>query len=453
LAFPFWFGVVLWHGPAAAQTPAPPPGTLDAGFNAAINSLGTVHAVAVQGDGKIVIGGDFRTVNGVQRNYLARLNADGSTDAGFAQAAGADDTVYAIAVRGDGRVVVGGDFGSINGASWRGVARLNTDGTPDPTFGQYSSVNGQVAAVSLQPDGKILLGGKFTRVNGVTRNYLARLNADGSLDTGFNAQADYYVYALALRPDGRILVGGEFEKMNNVSRKYIAQLNADGAVDGSFNAELDWKVQSIALQTNGQAVIGGAFSRVNGFGEQGLARLHADGSRDSTFTGEVSGTVNAVVLQPNGRIAIAGRFSAVNGTPRNNVARVNPNGLLDVTFDPAAGPDSGVKAMALQADGKLIIGGEFTTVNFIDRTYVARLLGDPPPAPMGQEVQVGIWTAVEIGWNTEAGARYQVQWSPEAAPTQWRDFGEPVVGTGSLMRLFDSTREGARRFYRVVKVE
>jgi hypothetical protein len=188
-------------------------------------------------------------------------------------------------------------------------------------------------------------------------------------------------------------------------------------------------------------------------GSQGTVavRLNPDGSRDATFTVSPSGTVYAVAVQPNGKIIVAGRFSNVNSVARNNLARLNATGQLDLAFDAGAGPDNTVRTLVLQADGGLVIGGDFATVNFTDRMHVARLFGDPP-APV-QDETAHIWTAVEVGWDSQAGAQYQIQWSSEAAPAQWQNWGEPVVGTGAVMSVFDSTRNGPRKFYRVIKLQ
>lgn len=429
----------------------PAPGTLDGTFNPVLGGYATqVPAIAIQADGKILIGGDFTKVNGISQNYLTRLNADGAVDSKFASLAGADDVVRGIVIQKDGRIVVAGDFWTINGASWRGVARLNADGSVDPTFGQFSGANGDVVTAAVQADGRIVIGGAFTQVNGVSRNYLARLNADGSLDTTFSAPADYNVRTLAIRPDGRILAGGQFVYVANARHPYLVQLNSDGSVDSGFNVDLDYDVYSILLQTNGQAVIGGGFSKVNGTYQNYLARLNTDGSRDATFTANTSGNVYCLALQSDNRILVGGRFSSVNGATRNNIARLNSNGLLDTTFNAGVGPDAKVSGIALQADGKIAISGDFVNVASVGRTYTARLWGDPAAPVTTTTVQ--IWTAAEIGWLSETNIQYQVQWSSEVAPTVWQNLGNPVAGTGSNISVFDSTRSQPRKFYRVIKL-
>jgi uncharacterized delta-60 repeat protein len=280
---------------------------------------------------------------------------------------------------------------------------------------------------------------------------MARLNVDGSLDSTFAPLLDGSVLTIAPRASGKILVGGSFEHVNNAARGYLVQLNSDGSTDQSFNSLVDWYVYSIALQASGQAVLGGWFTYVGGAAHNYLARVNADGSADPTFTANSSGVIYSVVLQPNGKILAGGRFSNMNGTANNNLALLNNNGLLESTFNTGVGPDRTVRSIALQADGKIVVGGEFSNVSMVSRTFTARIWGDPPP-PVIPADKVQIWTAVEIGWTPEANATYQVQWSPESSPSAWQNFGAPIAGSGSLTTVFDSTKTNGKRFYRVIKL-
>ncbi|HYG34821.1 MAG TPA: delta-60 repeat domain-containing protein [Clostridia bacterium] len=442
----------LLCSPLHAQTQNP--GTLDSSFNPALGpSFGNgVFSCAIQADGRILIGGDFTTVNGQASRYLARFSNAGEVDTSFTTNPGADSTVRVILEQPDGKILVGGEFTTINGASWRGLARLTSTGTPDSTFGQFSGINGTVHAVALQPDGKILVGGTFSTVNGNARSFLARLNSNGSLDTTFNPLLNGAAMALAVRPDGRILAGGAFDQVNNTARAYLVQLNSNGTTDTTFIGTTDWFVYSLALQTNGQAVVGGFFNYVNGTSQNYIARLNTDGTKDTTFTANSSGVVYKVVLQPNGKIIVGGRFNAINGTAKNNLALLNSNGLLDPNFDTGVGPDYTVRGLALQGDGKIVIGGEFNNVSMLPRTFTARVWGDPPP-PTPPADDVRIWTAVEIGWNSQTNVSYQVQWSAEVSPSVWQNFGGPIAGTGNFMSVFDSTRANGKRFYRVIKLQ
>ena len=149
---------------------------------------GLLNCVTLQPDGKVLIGGYFFLVNGVARTRIARVNPDGSTDTGFQNGmAGADGEVEAIAVQPDGKVLMGGYFTTVNNTHRPGVARLNPDGSLDNSFlnGMAGPEPNVVNALVLQPDGKVIIGGGFTAVNGVSRYRIARLNADGSVDPLF----------------------------------------------------------------------------------------------------------------------------------------------------------------------------------------------------------------------------------------------------------------------------
>jgi uncharacterized delta-60 repeat protein len=358
-------------------------GSLDTGFNPGTGANSYVLALALQSDGKVLVGGGFTTMNGVSRNYIARLNSDGSLDTGFNPGTGTNGVVYALALQSDGKVVVGGLFSTMNGVSRSCIARLNSDGSLDTGFNPGTGANGQVGALALQPDGKVLVGGYFTTMNGVSRNFIARLNSDGSLDTGFNpgTGANDGVSALALQPDGKVLVGGYFSTMNGVSRNCIARLNSNGSLDTGFNSGTGANdgVSALALQSDGKVLVGGFFTTMNGVSRSCIARLNSDGSLDTGFnpgTG-ANNWVLALALQSDGKVLVGGSFTTMNGVSRNFIARLNSDGSLDTGFNPGTGASSMVWALALQSDGKVLVGGFFTTMNGVSRNYIARLNNDP----------------------------------------------------------------------------
>jgi uncharacterized delta-60 repeat protein len=432
---------------ALAQT-ALPPGGLDTPFSPQADD--TVYAVVVQPGNKILVGGNFTHINNTSRNYLARLNPDGSIDGSFTYLAGADNAVRALALQSDGRILVGGDFNSINGMNWAKIARLNMDGSVDSTFSQLSGANARVNLVAPW-GGQVLVGGSFTKVNGVTRDYFARLTADGSLDANFNPSFNSDVYSAVVLPDSKILVGGDFTTLNGQPQKYLARLNSDGSPDATFTGSADLTVYSIVMQSGGRVVLGGLFGRVYNVYHSGLARLNSDGTLDSLFTAGTSGSVYSLIVQSNDQIVVAGRFNSVNNVTRDNLARLNANGLLDADFDAGQGPNYTVRSLALQDDGKILFGGDFDTVNAIDHGYVARLNGTPPP-PVGADLSLNIWHAVEITWNSDATAQYQIQWAVDTDTNTWYNLGYPVQGNGSTNSVFDSTRETPHKIYRAKKL-
>ena len=263
--------------PAHAQSP-------DDGFNPGANDL--VWALAVQSDGKIVVGGDFTTLGGQTRNRIGRLNADGTLDTTFNP--GANNAVYALAVQSDGKIVVGGNFTTLGGQTRNYIGRLKADGTLDATFNP--NANNDVYALAVQSDGKIVVGGPFTTLGGQTRNRIGRLNADGTLDTTFNPDAAGSVGALAVQSDGKLVVGGAFTTLGGQTRNRIGRLNADGTLDTTFNPGADYAVFALAVQPDGKLVVGGRFATLGGQMRNRIGRLSSDAAALQNLTANTSGT-------------------------------------------------------------------------------------------------------------------------------------------------------------------
>jgi uncharacterized delta-60 repeat protein len=358
-------------------------GTEDISFNPGSGANVTVSAIAVQPDGKIIIGGDFTTYNGMPCNGLARLNPDGTLDNTFTVGTGADGNVSVVEVLANGKIIIGGAFTSYNGTIKNRLARLNSDGTLDNSFTPGTGANGHVLTVAVQTDGKIIIGGNFTAYNGTTRYRLARLNPDGTLETGFNSGNGFNsaVKAVVLQSNAQIIIGGAFTSYNGTGRNRLTRLNANGTLDLSFNAltGTNGNILKAALQTNGKIIIGGAFTTYNSTAHNRIAGLNSNGSIDSGFnpgTGADS-TVSALTLQTDGKIIIGGYFTSYNGKARNRIARLNADGSLDTTgFNPGTGANNYVLSTAVQPDGKILIGGGFTSYNGTSRLGIARLHAD-----------------------------------------------------------------------------
>ena len=217
------------------------PGSLDLSFNPNLNDGAAVYALALQPDGKILIGGSFYFIDDQLVINVARLNPDGSLDSTFVPGSAADSGyVSAIAVQNDGKVLIGGSFYSSRGVTPNNLARLNSDGTVATDFHTNSNltVDGPVNAIVVQSDGKILLGGSFGVVD-LPRKDIARLNPDGTLDTNFDAcvsaGAGSGATALAVLNSGKILASGDFGfSLGGLRRGGIARLNPNGNLDTSY---------------------------------------------------------------------------------------------------------------------------------------------------------------------------------------------------------------------------
>jgi uncharacterized delta-60 repeat protein len=354
-------------------------GSVDPSFDSGSGLDNAIRSIAVQADGKAVIGGDFTTVDGVTRNGLARLNSDGSLDTTFDPGDGPSSGVYDVEVDANGKTLIVGNFTFFDGILRRRIARLNADGSLDTSFDPGAGANSWINALALQNDGKILIGGNFSTVDGTTRTRIARLNSDGSLDTSFDpgTGANAVINAISVQDDGMVVVGGAFSTMDGVSRGHIARLDASGALDTGYKvgSGFDSNVWDLVLQVDGKVLAGGQFTDFNGTGRIRIARLNIDGTLDvglDTGTG-ANLAVSAVVRQPDGKVLIGGYFTSVDGTTRNRVARLNANGSLDSDFDPGTGANSAIRAMALQGDGKVLIAGQFTDYDGTTRGRVARL--------------------------------------------------------------------------------
>lgn len=322
----------------------------------------------VQRDGKIVVGGFFTEANGVARPYLARFTSAGANDAAWSSASALNGEVESIAQQSDGKLIVAGVFTKMGSLARGRVARLLTNGAPDPSFVSTNGANGPVYEIALSPDDKPVLVGSFNSVDGVARGHVARLNTNGTLDvsfdpgTGFNTDA---IWAVAVLPDRRILAGGLFQSYNGVARRNLVRLLPDGQIDTSFNASgsgPDSTVNLIRVLPDGKLLIGGWFGNYNGVPRAKLARLLPDGGLDASFNprGGADRTPWNAVLQSDGKWVVAGEFFTWNGRARGGVVRLNPDGSEDTVFNAGYGANALCDGVGVLHDGKIAVAGQFT---------------------------------------------------------------------------------------------
>lgn len=436
------------------------PGDLDLSFNVGSSINGRINSIAVQPDGKVLIGGEFTQVSGVTRNRIARMNSDGSLDTTFLNgSAGANNHVVSVAVDSNEKILIGGWFTAVNGVTRNFIARLNSDGSLDTGFQNgLTGANSNVLAIAVQSEGKVLIGGDFLFVNGVARNRIARLHSDGSVDTSFlNALTGVKgtVETVAVQNDGKVLIGGQFGEVNGVTRNRIARLNSDGSLDTGFQNGMTGAnntIRGITVQLDGKILTGGYFTAVNGVTRNRIARLNSDGSLDATFLDSLAGAnglVDSLVVALDEKIFIGGSFTEVNGMTRNRIARLNSDGSLDATFlDGLAGANSRVWSVALGADKKILIGGDFTIVNGLPADKLAALF-------TGATVPVDL-PLLSIGQPTPGGDEFLLTWEGDGfileATTSLTDPNWVSVPhqTGSPNTATDTTSATAK-FYRLRK--
>lgn len=352
-------------------------GTRDESFDTGTGFNDEVRCSALLPDGRILVGGDFTSFNGTLVSRIARLHADGSLDTSFNTGSGADNTVWALTLQADGKVLVGGNFETMNGLNYGKLVRLDTTGAVDESFDTDGEINsGMVLSVAVDPDGRVLAGGSFHEYGGVESNALVRLTSDGDLDDTFPVDAGftfgfYGPRSLLVQEDGKILVGGHFDSYQGTAVSNLTRLNPDASIDTAYPTGrrlMNVGPFQLLPQADGRVLVAGGFTTDGNTWRGGMARINADGTLDASFAHgygihgmEYNHTtaVSSMAVRPDGRIMIAGDFYAYNDSLRSHVVRLHADGTLDLSFHPIYYPNNVANAMALQADGKVLLGGDW----------------------------------------------------------------------------------------------
>lgn len=345
-----------------------PDGSVDPTFAAYVGYW--VRFMALQPDGKVVIGGWFTDVQGVPRNRVARLNSDGTLDTSFDPGAGCEGKIvpadpnepfiFALALQPDGKIIIGGNFVTYNGVVCNGLARINSDGSFDPTFNTSSGCDSWVRSLHLMPNGQVYVTGWFQNYQNQPHNRLMLLNSDGSPVTSF---APYFgestsVYSVSPLANSQVIAAGHSINPDAPFHTEIVRLNPDGSFDPTFNADgsgADDKIETTLLQPDGKIIIAGYFNTYNGTSVAGVNRLNPDGTLDPTYAAEVDNWVWTALAQDDSNVLICGAFYTVDGFPRNGIARLTVNPVPWIasprvngtTFSISVGTVSG-KSYALQ---------------------------------------------------------------------------------------------------------
>lgn len=395
-------------------------GTLDLSYDPQV--VGLVDAMARQDDGKLVIGGYITFVGNHPRNRVARLNPDGSADDSFG--AGTNGPVYALAAWSDNSLMIGGLFDTLETSqgvqiTLPGIAWTKADGdNPVSSFHPAevcTHTTCWVNAIALQPDDrKIVLGNSYydplrpeaeakLRADGAASAItdaaqpqggignaitpIMRLYPSGLLDPPFDlnlASISGDVYAVLRQPDGRLLVAGCMQFPGSASNALVLRLDTGGGFDNTFEILYDNDAQcrfpnhhaayALALLSDGKIVVGGNFSYfVDPFaGAPNLAILRSNGHPDFPIYAD-GGPVYALAVQSDDGILVGGDFTSIDDEPRSRIGRVYPSIFtpIDPGFDPGA--NAAIRSIVPRADGKLFVGGDFTSIGGTSRNHLALL--------------------------------------------------------------------------------
>lgn len=344
-------------------------GTLDASFQPGTGPNSQPNFVALLGNGNVLVGGWFTTFSGVLDRTLVELSSTGAPVAAAPPLIQGAGTITALALQDNGQLVAGGNFSEINGQSVRRLTRFTATGSVDASFPTNVGLDASVSDLALQPDGRILVAA------GTLRRYLANGTADNTFaPTSTPTQ-------VLLQPDGRILIGAPYNlrAAGSYVGAGVARLLADGTRDNSFAATLPSgnsfsQVQRMALQANGKLLVASRNYNSNINNDLlTISRLESTGAVDASFVGGIIGgvVVNSIAVQPDGKLLVGGQFQTYAGTIRTNVARLNVDGTLDAGFAPPAIVGS-VNRLLLQPNNRVLVGGFFTGAGL--PTNLARLL-------------------------------------------------------------------------------
>ena len=356
-----------------------------------------IMALWVQPDGKILVGGGINylissTANSWDsRMYLARLYADGSVDTNFNIGSWSDGKtdgdIYAITMDPNNRILVGGDFTKINGVDRNRLARLNLDGTVDTSFDPGKGPNGRVNAITLQKDGQILIGGEFDSYNEVSLPHYARLNPNGSVDTHFTVGSgtDGTVNSIVVLPNNQIVIGGGFQNVHNTDMPHVAKLESNGTLNNSLKNYYFYSVNSLIALPDNSVLVGGWNPEIIFNGQPTdhkatIIRFSASGAPEGVTYFEGYSDIYSMARRSDGKVLIAGSFNSLeirpsqpNQTYRYGLCLVNNYAQVETSFVPVIGYPGTIISAHKQPDGKIVVAGDFTLVNGLNKTNYTRI--------------------------------------------------------------------------------
>ena len=431
--------LVLAYGHASAS-----PGEIDTSLLVGAGTSGSIRAVVVDSQSRLLVAGGFTTFNNTSAGRLIRLLGNGSVDPDFNIGTGANSEITSIEILPDGRILLGGAFTSFNTTTTRGLVLLDSTGAVDPTFTSRFTSTGfsaGVACLKSLPGGNLIVGGYFTQYDGVPVGRYAILTSSGALVNQAlqNPGADSHVLDIDLLNDGGMLLCGFFRGINGHETGCVARLLPGGSVDSGFStgSQIGTVAYSVAGQPDGKVLIGGSFSTFFGLGKHYLGRLTSTGSLDTSFEGTSGPNLNVygVTLDSKGRILIAGQFSRFHDQSMTGIGRLQPDGSRDrsFTFTPTVS-SSFIQEYPIDPEGRIIAYGWSNVFSVGAPANLLRLTGgDSLPHDEWRILHFGAATGTgDAAWDATPGRdgitnleKYGLgfQDDPRTPVTLWNDDG------------------------------
>jgi uncharacterized delta-60 repeat protein len=372
---------------------------------------GFPDAVLVLKNQTILVGGTFDYYSGTSAYGLVNLYQGGVLNVNFpygvisaSTISGLDEFTEFVQLS-DGKILCSGAFNKyLNTSIPSCLLKLNEDGTrdssfPNATYGFEQFLGPNTYSLRVDSNGKIYYMGRYSTFNATSRNNIARLNSDGSLDTSFNPGSGFNdsTHDALVQSTGNVVIIGIFNCFNgNCSNKNgIVRLTSTGSLDATFNSGTGFGGGASGYKgyvyDNDKLLIGGSFTSYNGTSTNNIVKLNSDGTIDTSFN--IGSGFNAYVynleVDSNGKIYAVGNFTTFNGTSRSRICRLNSDGSLDTSFNPGSGANQLVSEISILDNGLIVIGGSFTQFDGVSAIGIAMLspsgalltCGYPSPTP------------------------------------------------------------------------
>lgn len=292
-----------------------------------------------------------------------------------------DSQVTDILPQSDGKFMVVGGFTLVDGVSRSEIARLNSDGTLDTSFvvGTGFSGVGTPVSVAINSSGDYYVGGQFVSYSGVSSNNIIKLTSTGSVDNTFNVGTgtNDIVNSVLVQNDGKVILAGFFTSYSSTTRNRIVRLNTDGTIDNTFSIGTGFNnsVFQAVLQPDGKVICVGGFTTYSGISANRVARLNTDGTLDNTFTSlGFNGQVNDIALDVDGNIIVTGQFTTYNGISQSRIVKLNPDGTLFASWNSGGGAGPSIFSVATFSNKRILLGSSsITTYNGYSVPYLFML--------------------------------------------------------------------------------